>query len=335
MIDFLSESRQVMIDNFQISLRAIRTLMGYTASELADYVGVTRQTINNLETGKAKMSPMQFISIAAVVDNYIHSNGEMFNAIETIIDGNGRKQNEKYDTSFTNLSLIKRWFACFNDSVEFDKTFVGVSNSEEYYSMLQRLANRYKIFVDADVLMMPNADKFISSLTECLIAENAKLIIPLKVVEQIQGSLQDVTVSEKAVKALKLINMLQRKNVAQLRGEEGDSNTHDTILSVFAKFRSLNHLCLITQDDFFAKEIKRLVDNSENQGFDILVGYVNDDGMLALHPRQAEMLTILSEIISCENSSKFILTANSSDEDIKNTEANIKAELNLSGWGQL
>ena len=89
MIDYLWEARQALIENFQISMRAIRLLMGYSIVELAEYVGVTRQTINNLETGKSKMSAMQFLSLAAVVDNYITINGDMYQAIAAILDGNG------------------------------------------------------------------------------------------------------------------------------------------------------------------------------------------------------------------------------------------------------
>ena len=83
---FLSEMRQQMIENFQSSMRAVRLLMGYSVNELAEYVNVTRQTINNLETGKSKMSAMQFLALAAVVDNYTQSNGELYPAIETILD---------------------------------------------------------------------------------------------------------------------------------------------------------------------------------------------------------------------------------------------------------
>lgn len=94
MIDYLWEARQALIENFQISMRAIRLLMGYSIVELAEYVGVTRQTINNLETGKSKMSAMQFLSLAAVVDNYITINGDMYQAIAAILDGNGKKNGE-------------------------------------------------------------------------------------------------------------------------------------------------------------------------------------------------------------------------------------------------
>lgn len=334
MIDFLLESRQVMIENFQISLRAIRTLMGYSALELAEYIGVTRQTINNLETGKAKMSPTQYISIAAVVDNYILSNGEMFNAIETIIDGNGKKQNQNYDTSFSNLSLLKRWFACFNDSADLNVVILTYKNEEEYGSFLKRLAVRYKIFVDSDVLLESQLGDFSNLISDYLVAENAKLIIPMRAIEQIQEMMQDISISEKAVKALKQVNALQQKNIVQIRGEDSDSNIHDTILTVFAKFRSLHRLCLVTQNKFFAHEVKQLNQNSEKQGFDILVGYIDENGMLALYPEQEpECSENAAEIFSVENFDGITSLNELTKDDYK--EVTVDEPSNLTGWGQL
>lgn len=334
MIDFLLESRQIMIENFQISLRAIRTLMGYSALELAEYIGVTRQTINNLETGKAKMSPTQYISIAAVVDNYILSNGEMFNAIEAIIDSNGKKQNNKYDTSFSNLSLLKRWFACFNNFSDSNVITMTYENTDEYSLLIKRLVARYKIFVDADVLLAPQSGEFINLISNYLVDENAKLIIPMRAIEQIQEMMQDRSDSEKAVKALKQINALQRMNIIQIRGEDSDSNIHDTILSVFAKFRSLHRLCLVTQNKLFANEVKYLNESYEKQGFDILVGYVDENGMFSLYLEQesdySENAIETSEVKNVGSITK----ANELTEN-NHKEITIDEPLNLTGWGQL
>lgn len=334
MIDFLAESRQAMIDNFQISLRAIRSLMGYSASELADFIGVTRQTVNNLETGKAKMSPTQYISIAAVVDNYILTNGEMFNAIETIIDGNGRKRNEDYDTSFSNLSLLKRWFACFNDPADMNVLALTYESSKEYGVLLQRLATKYKVFIDADVFLSSKFGEFSNQLSDYLVAENAKLIIPMRAIEHIQEMMHDADVSEKAARALKQVNALQRKNVVQIRGEDSDSNIHDTILSVFAKYRSMHRLCLVTQNALFADEVKRLNENSEKQGFDIVVGYIDDNGMLALYSKQSMKLSEKATESSMYEVSVEITNASElSVDDCK--EVAIETPSNLTGWGQL
>lgn len=287
MIDYLWEARQALIENFQISMKAIRLLMGYSIVELAEYVGVTRQTINNLETGKSKMSAMQFLSLAAVVDNYIAVNGDMYQAIAAILDGNGKKAVDRYDTSFSGFSLLRRWFLLFegigaeimaNDGESLDATQV------------RQMVRGYKIFLDDTVLLSEKTEKFLCFWENYLISENGKLIIPLRAIECVQERTQDAAYSQQAVKALRTLNRMQQKNLIQIRGEESDANLRDTILSVFLKFRGTYRLCLITQDETFAAEALRLNETSDRGGFNIVVGYINGDGKLVMYGSESASL---------------------------------------------
>lgn len=279
-IDYLWETRQALIENFQISMKAIRLLMGYSIVELAEYVGVTRQTINNLETGKSKMSTMQFLSLAAVVDNYITINGDMYQAIAAILDGNGKKLVNRYDTSFSGFSLLRRWFLLFEGTGIEIMSDGGRSLDT---TQVQQMVRGYKIFLDDTVLLSEKAEEFLHFWADYLIAENGKLIIPLRSIERIQEQTQDVACSQQAVKALRLLNWMQQKNLVQIRGEESDTNLRDTILSVFLKFRGTYRLCLITQDKAFAAEVLRLNETSERGGFNIAVGHINGDGKLVMY----------------------------------------------------
>ena len=280
MIDFLSKTRKDLIENFQISMKAIRLLMGCSVAELAEYVGVTRQTINNLETGKSRMSVMQFLSLAAVVDNYIAMNDDKYQSIATILDSNSKKSVDTYGTSFSGFSLLRRWFQLFeragNDLV-FDN---GVSLDD---FQMRQLAQEYKIFLDATALLAEDAEPFFRGYTDCLAAENASFIVPLRSVEYIQEQVQDTLRGQEAVRALRLLNWMQRKNVVQIHGEDGDANQYDTIISVFLKVRGKYRLCLLTQDESFAAEVLRLNETSDRGGFTIVVGHIGDDGRLAIY----------------------------------------------------
>lgn len=280
MIDYLWEARQALIENFQISMKAIRLLMGYSIVELAEYVGVTRQTINNLETGKSKMSAMQFLSLAAVVDNYIAINGDMYQAIAAILDGNGKKTVNRYDTSFSGFSLLRRWFLLFEGT---GAEIMANDGESLDAAQVQQMVRGYKIFLDDTVLLSEKAEEFLCFWENYLIAENGKLIIPLRAIECVQERTQDAAYSQQAVKALRTLNWMQQKNLIQIRGEESDANLRDTILSVFLKFRGTYRLCLITQDEKFAAEVLRLNETSDRGGFNIVVGYINGDGKLVMY----------------------------------------------------
>ena len=56
------------IEKLQEHLLLIRRAAGWTAEELGDRIGVTRQTINNLEAKRNKLNKTQYIAIRAVLD---------------------------------------------------------------------------------------------------------------------------------------------------------------------------------------------------------------------------------------------------------------------------
>lgn len=64
------------IKRLQVNLLSIRKIAGWTAQDLGDRIGVTKQTISNLETGKARLTQTQYIAIRAVLDYEIQTNKE-------------------------------------------------------------------------------------------------------------------------------------------------------------------------------------------------------------------------------------------------------------------
>lgn len=56
------------ITRLQDHLLLIRMAVGWTAEEFGDRIGVTRQTINNIENGRNKLSKTQYIAMRSVLD---------------------------------------------------------------------------------------------------------------------------------------------------------------------------------------------------------------------------------------------------------------------------
>lgn len=56
------------IDRLQDSLLLIREAGGWSAEEFGDMIGVTKQTIRNIENKKTAMSKTQYIAIRSVLD---------------------------------------------------------------------------------------------------------------------------------------------------------------------------------------------------------------------------------------------------------------------------
>ena len=63
-------------DKLQKNLSVIRKVAGWKCSDLGELFGVTKQTINNLESSRTPMTKTQYIAIRAILDYEISSNQE-------------------------------------------------------------------------------------------------------------------------------------------------------------------------------------------------------------------------------------------------------------------
>ena len=59
-----AKTRQILQDN----LKSIREILNWTSADLGDLIGVTKQTISNLETKNSKLTKLHYIAIRTVVD---------------------------------------------------------------------------------------------------------------------------------------------------------------------------------------------------------------------------------------------------------------------------
>ena len=62
------------IAKLQNNLQAIRKIAGWTTEELGDKIGVTKQTISNIENHKTTMTKTQYIALRTVIDYEIATN---------------------------------------------------------------------------------------------------------------------------------------------------------------------------------------------------------------------------------------------------------------------
>lgn len=68
------------IIRMQNNLLLIRRTVGWTAEEFGEKIGVTRQTINNIESGRNKLTKTQYIAMRSVLDGNGTGTGRHRNA---------------------------------------------------------------------------------------------------------------------------------------------------------------------------------------------------------------------------------------------------------------
>ncbi len=74
------------IERLQDNLLIIRRAVGWTAEEFGERIGVTRQTINNLEAKRNKLNKTQYIAIRAVLDAEMAESPEDTEMLKCLLD---------------------------------------------------------------------------------------------------------------------------------------------------------------------------------------------------------------------------------------------------------
>ena len=113
------------IEKLQNNLQAIRKIAGWTTEELGEQIGVTKQTISNLENHKTTMTKTQYIALRTVIDYEIATNtdnatlGQVVNVLLNSDDGE--------DTSETTetKAIEKKEYA------EAVKTIIAAANAKD------------------------------------------------------------------------------------------------------------------------------------------------------------------------------------------------------------
>ena len=74
------------VNKLQDNLPSLRKLAGWTAEDLGEKVGVTKQTISNLETHRTDMTKIQYIAIRSVLDYKAKTNQNLAQALHLVLD---------------------------------------------------------------------------------------------------------------------------------------------------------------------------------------------------------------------------------------------------------
>ncbi|MDU4960017.1 MAG: helix-turn-helix transcriptional regulator [Sporomusaceae bacterium] len=103
------DQRNAQVACLQKNLGAIRKIAGWTAEQLGEKIGVTKQTISNLENGKTPMTLTQYIAIRSVLDFEIQTNKEntvLPQVVEVLLNRYEEYSDEEREQLFENVKTI-------------------------------------------------------------------------------------------------------------------------------------------------------------------------------------------------------------------------------------
>ena len=287
-MDIFLLNRERMIAIMQSSLRQIRQLCGWSAKDLGEYMGVTRQTINNIETKKTIMSTTQYVALCAVLDKRAEKEPHILRAAIAILEGNTSMNTppeilagipKPPAEDIHELTLLDKWFMAFPESnlrMPIDKTAALDEDS------LNAIAKYYKIIAHADFLLHHQAEAFFTKIAQALKEVGNQIIIPLRAIEVMQDAVLsfDPNLYVPAKNGLNLLAKMQKNHLLDIRGEETDQDLNELLQAIFAQHRTHHRLFLLTQNQDLASDILQLNESKTIQSYPISAGRLREDGSL-------------------------------------------------------
>lgn len=206
------------LELMQTNLRTIRLLLGYSTQELANYLGVTRQTVNNLESGKTPLSDTQVTALFAIIDKRLPRESSEYEAIWRLINEPSSQKTSSF--SLPTRPLLETWLDC-----------LGITTKETGDSMYTKLSETV-LFAFYDFLMAPESLDIMRALIPYLLKNNNRLIIPkthvIELYKTYQGS--EIGPSLHAKNVIACLVQWNSDDIVQIRGRDGDVFKDDTEL---------------------------------------------------------------------------------------------------------
>ena len=151
-------------------------------------------------------------------------------------------------------------------------------------SMLEEYVKEWKIFIDTCSILHIDINKFWMNIYPLLEKYNKKIIVPLRVIEELEKHKENISnanLSKRAKEALISLEYLRKKDLLEIRGETNDNFSDNVFQVVFTKFRMNYKLLLITQDNDLSKDIDSLNNNKSVKANPVNVKRINQYGFLS------------------------------------------------------
>ena len=123
-----TENKQKQIHLLQQNLRSIRKIAGWTAERFGEKIGVTKQTIGDLENIKRPMTLTQYLAIRSILNDEVDTNPDntvvLRQVIEILVDKGAELEDENYVEIRDTVETVAASATMGKKGVLLDKTFM-------------------------------------------------------------------------------------------------------------------------------------------------------------------------------------------------------------------
>ena len=164
------------------------------------------------------------------------------------------------------------------------QSVINYEKEEKAKKNLEEYCRDWKIFIDTCSLLEDSSNDFWMNIIPLLNQYRNKVIIPWRIVEEIEKhskNKNNIALSKKAQDCQKVLKQLIEADYVEIRGEKTDNFADNVFQVVFTKFRMNYKLLLITQDNDLARDILALNDNRSVKANKVKVNRINKFGYLS------------------------------------------------------
>lgn len=294
-----SEARGVLMDAVQKSMKSCRMLCGMSGVDLADEIGVSRQTVNSLEKEGTsyKITQQQCMCILAVYQNYTMDKPALKDLLWRNICANsllaGKPQYIRYENG-QDINFMDKWFETQPLKIECGADILDGDG-------LRQIVCRFRLFISSDSLLVENAKQALEELLSIMDECGKRLIVPSRVLEQVQMRRTQGT-QEEQDRAQDIYNYLmeQRANgKVVVCGDITDPEEEDLLFeSIRDMFREAGNLFFIVQDPNLAASLSDKREGEET--FFQILCYSIAKGQFKRQEVQTEVSEEGEEPIECQ-----------------------------------
>ncbi|MDE5754319.1 MAG: helix-turn-helix domain-containing protein [Oscillospiraceae bacterium] len=220
--------------NLWKKLKVIRLVLGLSAQQLADLMGMTRQNLSNIEAGKSQLSYTQVIALLAIIERRIHKNTFELNEIEKLLELS------EISGLSSNHTLLDIWFYLSGLKFKPDETIFDESREEFFMKYIVNIIDTNQLIDDADVII------------ELMKDEKNRIYVPIAVKKELdkilERALGDEGLLNRIIYAKKFLVKYKKKIFFWQSKTFGDPTIQQLVLEQMS-YQAVESINVFTKDE--------------------------------------------------------------------------------------
>lgn len=320
----LTANQMAQIAFVQQNFRRLRSICEWSASDVADVLGITRQTVNNVELGKTQLSILQYLGFASMLDWCRKNRPDVaayLNVCLTHFPGSGQG---------VPADLLSSWFSSFPRQFPETRYLKNAFENIQSVNLIEHIAERCKIFITPDIFLRNR--KCLEDLGAAALQFKNPLIVPAKAFAQIEPSLSE--------DCRDFVTACRRDGRIKFYGSEQDASLAEVITTQMLRLRTKYPLCLVTGNRVLASDVQALDALQSVSGYDITTARIIDDSYLELWDRSVDdwegLITPQDDAIALGNAQagEMTFTDSLTEEPLRDTSDVEQFHLPITANGQ-